>query len=520
MKLSPSLVLLAVTLSSQASLWGHSSSSTARPPAYTSWTPSELIAWLDSRNIPIPTTTPGPSAKQLRSLVSSNWETASHTAASWGAAQTDWAGDQAGQAQAAFWNYYGHFKQDAFETWDESRLREFLLEQGVVEPSGTREQLALLAKQKWAQASSSASAYSNSASSLAGQASQSASSAGASASSLGSSVSAKASTVVYGDKWHQASKSVGNAASSATAHVEQALDDSKDYVYSTWDDNALRTYLESKGVIETKQQATRNQLLQWMRDTYASAANPIWEAWSDSYIHQWLLKHGIVKPEAQKKREEYLALMKNYYYGPQETVWSSWDDSQMKEWLVEHGVIKSNVQVKREKLEKLLADNYAHTQDTLWSAWDDSDMRAWLIEHGYIRSDAQKTRDELVKLMQNKHTEYNARTTPYLVWPDARLRAYLREHGLSEEAVPTSRPGLLQEVRIRYVQSQGRAEAIIGKVKGVLHGATEAAEEQIGKVIEKLTGGAETAKENVGENVEAGGEKVKTAGQKLQKTEL
>ncbi|TFY60876.1 hypothetical protein EVJ58_g4870 [Rhodofomes roseus] len=494
MKLSPSLVLLAMTLGSQASLWGSSSSSTAKPQVYSKWTPSELIAWLDSRNVPIPTTTPGPSVNELRSLVSSNWETATHTAAAWGAAQTDWAGDQAGQAQAAFYNYYGHLRQDAFDTWDESRLREFLLEQGVVEPSGTREQLALLAKQKWAQASSSASAYSNSASSLASQASQSASSASASASSLGSSANARASTVVYGDKKHQASKSASSVVASASAQVEQALDDSKDYIYSTWDDNALRAYLESKGVIESKQQATRNQLLGWMRDAYSAAVSPVWEAWSDSYIHQWLVNHGVIKSDAQQKRDQYLVLMKKYYYGPQETVWSSWNDSQMKEWLVEHGVIKSNAQVKREKLEKLLAAaTTTHTPKTRsGGTWGDSDMRAWLIEHGYLRSDAQKTRDELVKLMQDKYTEYNARAAPYLVWPDARLRAYLRERGLSEEAVPTGRPGLLQEVRIRYVQTESRAERVLGKVKGVFHGATEAAEEQIANVIEKLTGGAET----------------------------
>ena len=216
--------------------------------------------------------------------MSSNWETATHTAGAWGAAQTNWAADQAGQAQAAFWNYYGHLKQDAFDTWDESRLREFLLEQGVVQPSGTREQLALLAKQKWAQASSSASAYSLSASSLASEASQSASNVASSASSLGSSASARASSAVDGGKLYQASKSASSIAASASAQVEHALDESKDYVYSTWDDNALRAYLESKGIIESKQQATRNQLLQWMRDAYAAAANPIWEAWSDSYI--------------------------------------------------------------------------------------------------------------------------------------------------------------------------------------------------------------------------------------------
>ena len=283
MKLSSSLVLLAIALGAQASFWGSSSSATARRPGmlsmgvwpealaygqteYTSWSPSELIAWLDARNIPIPTTTPGPSVNELRSMVSSNWETATHTGAAWGAAQTNWAADQAGRAQAAFWDYYGHLKQDAFDTWDESRLREFLLEQGVVEPSGTREQLALLAKQKWAQASSSASAYS------------------LSASSIGSSISTQASSAVDGGKLHQAGKSANSVAAAASAQVEQALDDTKDYVYSTWDDSALQTYLESKGIIDSKQQATRSQLLQWMRDTYVAATNPIWEAWSDSYI--------------------------------------------------------------------------------------------------------------------------------------------------------------------------------------------------------------------------------------------
>lgn len=251
---------------------------------YTGWSPAELIAWLDSRNVPIPTTKSGPQVNELRSLVSSNWDAATQTAGAWGASQTEWAADQAGQAQAALWGYYSHLKQDAFDNWDESRLREFLLEQGVVEPSGTREQLALLAKQKWSQASSSASAYSLSASSLASQASKTVSDVGASASSLASSAGARASTAVQGDKLHHASKSVSSVVASASAHVEQALDDSKDYIYSTWDDNALRTYLESKGVIDSKQAATRNQLLQWMRDTYATAANPIWNAWSDSYI--------------------------------------------------------------------------------------------------------------------------------------------------------------------------------------------------------------------------------------------
>lgn len=55
-------------------------------------------------------------------------------------------------------------------------------------------------------------------------------------------------------------------------------------MYSTWSDNDLRSYLEDKGVIKTKTQSTRDELLAKMKESYASVANPAWEAWSDSYI--------------------------------------------------------------------------------------------------------------------------------------------------------------------------------------------------------------------------------------------
>jgi hypothetical protein len=83
-------------------------------------------------------------------------------------------------------------KDDTFAAWDESQLRQFLLDQGVVEPKGTREQLAVLARQKYNAYTSYASA-------------------------LSSTLSSKASTAVYGDPTSQASKSVTSAASVVSA---------------------------------------------------------------------------------------------------------------------------------------------------------------------------------------------------------------------------------------------------------------------------------------------------------------
>ena len=168
---------------------------------YTGWSTKELQNWLDAHNIPYPSQSPSPA--DLQAAVKAHWDSA-----------FSWSSDQYGKAQVAF----ATLKADAFDTWDESRLREFLLEQGVVNPSGPREQLALLAKQKWRQYSSVASVYSKSAS--------------RSASSLSSTASKQASTAMYGDSWYQASKTASSIMAQATNHVGKTLDDTKDYVYS------------------------------------------------------------------------------------------------------------------------------------------------------------------------------------------------------------------------------------------------------------------------------------------------
>jgi len=121
-------------------------------------------------------------------------------------------------------------------------------------------------------------------------------------------------------------------------------------------------------------------------------------------------------------------------------------------------------------------------------------MRDWLIQHGYLRSDAQDTRDELIELMNNKYTDIATITAVYLTWPDARLRAYLRAHGLDDAYLPTTRPGLLHEVRIRWIQSTYRVEAILQKIRDTIAHSIESAEERLGDVLALLTGTVHDAK--------------------------
>ncbi|KAG6811392.1 hypothetical protein H0H92_007636 [Tricholoma furcatifolium] len=433
----PSLFLLGLglTATAQASSWFGSSEPHA---PYSSWSVADLTTWLDAYNIHIPFKTP--TQADLKRLVQENWDRVA-----------TWSYDQYTSAQ----EYFADLHHSSFDTWDESQLRQFLLEQGIVAPKGNKEQLLHLCKSQYR-------AYSNAASSFAEY----------------------ASTAAHGDSKHQATQSLSSFAAHATDAAGKVLDNTKDYVYSSWDDNKLRRYLESHGIALEDEKHSRNQLLDLMRDTYAKVADPVYEAFSDSYLHNWLVSHNVIHPTppAPHTREYLLSKMQKYYYDVNDSVYSTWSDSQLKAWLVEHDIIKSNAQLKREKLVKLVHDNYLSAKSTMAGAWSDSQLREYLVENGFIdtRSAAKIKRDELVKMFADK---YNAVVTPsYLTWPDARLRAYLRQHNLPEEKLPGSRPGLLQETRIRWVETKTTADVIWARVRDIVGGVEGGIEGRLGNI--------------------------------------
>ncbi|KAJ7270720.1 hypothetical protein B0H12DRAFT_1008729 [Mycena haematopus] len=466
------IYLLALSVTGASASWFGSDT-----PQYNDWSSTELKKWLKDHNIDVPATY---SQDQLKDLVKSNWDYA-----------TAWTSDQYASAQKSF----ADLREASFDAWDESRLREFLLEQGVVSPSGPREQLVLLAKSRYA-------AYTNAASTL----------------------SAQASTAVYGDSTHQMTKSVSSVVAQATREAARQLDDTKDYIYSTWEDSRLRSYLVEKGTAaKDVADKKRGELLALMRDVYARVATPVWEAWSDSYMREWLIAHDLYPADAPPPTTDVLkAKMSQYYYDVHSSVWSTWSDSDLKAWLVSHNIIKSDAQVQRDKLVKLIEDNYANAHDTIWSAWSDSQMRDWLVEHGEKTVPAK--RDELVALMQKKYSDAAGVGAGYLTWPDARLRAYLRNQGIDEDALPTSRPGLLQETRIRWVQTQTRFQ----QIRDYVNSGVEATEDTLARLVEMVLGEGEKAKgeakkagERVKTDAEKAGEKVKTDAKKVKdKSEL
>ncbi|KAF8658427.1 hypothetical protein AX16_001978 [Volvariella volvacea WC 439] len=399
-------VLLGVALTPATASW-FASDQPSLP--YTSWSTAELTKWLQERNIPVPAAPPS-YQDQLLALVADNW----NSAAAWTQEQYD-------SARQSVQN----LRESSFDAWDESRLRQFLLERGVVSPHSTREHLALIAKSKYKESLQMLQEYEE-----------------------------RIRDALPDNPLRSQPSRVSEAIAQATLPIGRKIDDSRDYVYSSWDNNRLRAYLQDRGLLKTETEVSRHDLLGMMKHAYASVANPVWDAWSTSYIHEWLVNHGLAKSEYEKNRDELIKLMHSYYYDVNDRVWNSWSDGELHSWLVNHGIIKSSAQLNREKMMKLLSDNYLRAQDTLWAAWSDSQLRNWLIENGHIRSDTQLKRDELVKLADDKYTDAAERMANYLIWPDARLRAFLRERGINEGKLPTSRSGLLQEVRVRYVQTE------------------------------------------------------------------
>ncbi|KAL1713569.1 hypothetical protein EV715DRAFT_258335 [Schizophyllum commune] len=434
-----SVFLVALATTASASWWS------SEEPEYNKWSTKQLKQYLEESNVALPTGTL--TEAELRERVKANWHGAQA-----------WTYDQYNSAQQAFANV----RDTTFDTWDESRLREWLAEQGVVEAKGPREKLVLLAKQRYQ-------SYTNAASSYASQ-----------ASSAG----------------YDASASVASFAAQATNDVARAVDDTKDYVYSTWDDTRLKAYLVENGYMKSNEQKRRDELLGMMRDAYAKVTNPIWEAWTDSYIHEWLTTHRILpSTDSIPSRQELADKMQLYYYDTKDNVYSTWSDSELKNWLIAHGVIKSDAQASRDKLLKMVQDNYATAQDTVWSSWSDSDLRSYLIEHGYLKSDEQKKREELVNLISSKYNDITTTAASYLTWPDARLRAYLREHGVDDTKIRgMDRTSLLQETRIRYVQGKTRSDALWEKVRSIVNGAVGSAEDGLARVVEVVQGNAAKAR--------------------------
>lgn len=94
------------------------------------WSVDQAKVWLSEHNIQGPKGT-----EDLLRVVQDNFDAVAKKGA---------------RAVGAGQAYYEAYSDKAVDGWTESQLREFLLEQGVVSPKGTVEELRIAAKQRYA----------------------------------------------------------------------------------------------------------------------------------------------------------------------------------------------------------------------------------------------------------------------------------------------------------------------------------------------------------------------------------
>jgi len=412
------------------------------------------------------------------------------------------------------------------DTWSDSDLRSFLVQQGVVSPSGTREQLVVLAKEKYRQ--------------------------------------------ISGQTKHTPLDILVEKPRLVYDSFIDSLDTAKDYTYSAWSDLDIRGFLQEKGQ-QVADSISHSELVQKVHSYYQDQAEHAWDSWSDSTIQNWLISHGIinksyvpssaselrdliskhyysahdttfknwstkelenwaiekglVKSKGQKKKEELLSLVSDNYYSLRDAAYTSWSDESLKSWLVQKGIIKSNVQKKREEYLDLFKQNYYTAQDKVWDTFSDSKIRDFLVSNGVIEGTvAEKlARGDLEKYMEKNYiklstsldemkewlmshalgvedntsveeikqkflyhygTEFS-RLHEYLTWSDARIRGWLRENKLGFEQ-NASRDELLQAIRENYVVVQNSLPVFFRNSNGFLHDLVTFSQNSVSNIVTKL----------------------------------
>ena len=295
---------------------------------YSSWSESDLKEFLDARGLPAPQPTTRDkliaSVRRNARLASLNMSSAASSASKSAASAASVASASAASAQAGLSDLL-------FDAWSDSKLKEYLDEQGVPVPQGSKKnELIALARKHRAAAAKSAST---------------ASASGASA-------------------FGAATSSAGNAYASATDTASAKAEDLWESAIGTWSDSRLKAYLDARGV-PVPQSGKRDELLASVRLNKHKASTG-WSAWTfDTWSVENLQNYLAANTKKYKKsananRDELVKQAQSAYaqasksggtsyasvtsYLAQQTdaakdsTFDTWSDSQLKSYLDSYGV--------------------------------------------------------------------------------------------------------------------------------------------------------------------------------------
>ncbi|QSS64714.1 stress response protein ish1, conidia-enriched transcript [Histoplasma capsulatum] len=250
-------------------------------------------------------------------------------------------------------------------------------------------------------------------------------------------------------------------------HVADYLGDAKEWIFDTWSDSQLKTFLDKHG-ISSPQPNKRDKLLAVVRENFEAIArklgqttfypgNWLYEQWSESDLKEYLDSHGYHLPQpttrdklvASVRRNARLAGIKSRQAAASasssaeaaqkslsEALFNAWSESEFKEFFDKHG-IKVPQGSRRNELIALARKHRASLLQKPTAS----------ITHAYGAATS-KAGNEFARATEDVRLRaadmFNSAISQ---WSDSRLRAYLDARGVQ---VPqgTKRDELLAKVRL------------------------------------------------------------------------
>ena len=292
---------------------------------YETWSDSDLKEYLDARGYPVPQ--PGTRDKLVASvrrnsrLASLNLQAAASSASASVSSGASAASASAASAQASLSDLI-------FDAWSDSKIKEWLDENGVPVPQGSKknELIALARKHK--------------ASLLSTQATDSAASA-----------------------FGAATSSAGNQYAKATDSASLMADEAFQSTVDTWSDSRLKAYLDSRGV-PVPQGGKRDQLLASVRLNKHKAATgySAWtfDTWTKDNLRKYLDTNSKkAKKNAQASRDDLVKQAQDAYSSASKSGGSSYAS-----------------------VTSYLAQQTDAVKDSTFDTWSDSDLKSYLDSYG------------------------------------------------------------------------------------------------------------------------------------------
>lgn len=189
------------------------------------------------------------------------------------------------------------------------------------------------------------------------------------------------------------------------ATAEEGYGDVKSWIFDTWTDSQLKSFLDYHHIPNPKPR-TRDSLLSTARANYATVAQKagetaaypgdwLFQQWSDADLKKWLDEHGYHVYQGTKRNELVAAVRRNSRQATLKTndikdtvaqnIFNSWSDSELKSWFDKNGIaVPQNG--KRDEFISLARKNAASLTGDTFSASVTSAFKAYGSATGSLGS--------------------------------------------------------------------------------------------------------------------------------------